>query len=147
MESKKAPAPRRLQWYSKAVYQGLACPYCESATRVIDSALVYHQDDGWIMACLRYPDCDSFVRCHPHTMRATGGLGDSETRGARAKAHNVFDKMWRSPGKKPRNSDRKRAYKWLAGELGIDEELCHMGYFDADMCRRVISICEGKGGA
>lgn len=36
---------------------------------------------------------------------------------------------------------RGAAYKWLAGELGISAEQCHIGMFDETMCQRVIDLC------
>lgn len=37
---------------------------------------------------------------------------------------------------------RALAYRWLAGQLGIDAKDCHVGIFDDDTCRRAIAICE-----
>lgn len=148
MEGNAQPAgvkpARALRWNVKEVYLGLLCPYCGSGTRIIDSALVYKQDDGWLMACTEYPDCKSFVRCHTRSMRPLGGLADDATRRARGEAHAAFDRRWRRKGRGLRRGARLKAYAWLAEKLGIKPELCHIGYFDAEMCGRVVEACKMK---
>ena len=37
---------------------------------------------------------------------------------------------------------RVDAYTWLARELRIDVEACHIGEFDEAMCSRVEEICK-----
>ncbi|ENO79006.1 hypothetical protein B447_13554 [Thauera sp. 27] len=37
---------------------------------------------------------------------------------------------------------RADAYSWLARELGIDVESCHIGEFNEEMCARVEEICK-----
>ena len=39
---------------------------------------------------------------------------------------------------------RKTAYKWLAEQLGIHVNDCHIGEFDVATCRRVAEICKTK---
>jgi hypothetical protein len=36
---------------------------------------------------------------------------------------------------------RTEAYAWLATQLGITKEACHMLNFDAAMCERVVAVC------
>ena len=59
----------------------------------------------------------------------------------RSRAHYAFDPLWKS-GEMSRNA----AYRWLAGELGITRDECHMSMFDKATCERVIEICEQKRG-
>lgn len=49
----------------------------------------------------------------------------------------LFDPFWRSG-----RMNRASAYAWLARELGIDVEACHIGEFDETMCSRVEEICK-----
>ncbi len=48
----------------------------------------------------------------------------------------LFDPLWRDKKMK-----RKAAYTWLADQLGIHVNDCHIGMFDVDMCRRVVEVC------
>jgi hypothetical protein len=56
---------------------------------------------------------------------------------SRSRAHDAFDPLWRT-GKMSRNA----AYRWLANELGLSREECHISLFDKDMCQRVINVCQ-----
>lgn len=150
MESRPNPAvvkPARLKWSDREAYRGIRCPYCGSNTRVIDSGIVYGQGFGWLVACTRYPQCDAFVGCHPRSMRPLGSVADAATRAARVKAHKVFDVAWRGKkGQRHPAGARTKAYAWLSKELGVDPELCHIGYFDLEMCGRVVQACEQMNG-
>lgn len=59
----------------------------------------------------------------------------------RSRAHDAFDPLWQS-GEMSRNA----AYRWLAQELGIERDDCHMSLFNKTMCEKVIDICEQKRG-
>jgi hypothetical protein len=66
------------------------------------------------------------------------------TRALRYEAHKVFDPIWRRKSHKQGLATgfaRKKAYRWLARELGLDVDECHIGFFDAATCRRVIALC------
>lgn len=39
---------------------------------------------------------------------------------------------------------RSGAYAWLAGELGIDVDDCHMAQLDEEQCARVVEICRAR---
>ncbi len=66
-----------------------------------------------------------------------GRLANAELRRAKSAAHARFDPIWTEGYKK-----RRRAYAWLAHELGMDVNCCHIGEFDVEQCRRVVAICE-----
>lgn len=36
---------------------------------------------------------------------------------------------------------RDEAYRWLAQQLRMRVDYCHIAYFDIELCRRVIDIC------
>lgn len=76
------------------------------------------------------------VGCHPGTIKPLGRLATKELRVWKMKAHEAFDPLWKS-----REMKRGDAYGWLAGELGIRVEKCHIGMFDEAMCGRVIEAC------
>lgn len=93
--------------------------------------------------CARWPKCDYRVGAHREGEKLNQPLGtpaDAETRKLRKEAHKAFDPVWTHLKGKARGGGRKDAYQHLARRLGIPEEECHIGMFDADMCRRVIEI-------
>jgi len=55
---------------------------------------------------------------------------------ARGEAHAAFDPLWKS-GKFTRTA----AYKWLATQMGVRTEDCHMEMFNVAQCRKVVEIC------
>lgn len=57
----------------------------------------------------------------------------------RSAAHAAFDPLWQS-GEMSRNA----AYRWLASELGMSRDECHMSLFDAATCRRVVEACRRR---
>lgn len=75
-------------------------------------------------------DCGAAVGCHPNTYSPLGRLADKTTRHLRAKAHESFDVLWRSGLMK-----RSDAYRWLARELEIDGEACHISLLTQDQLR------------
>lgn len=113
------------------------CPYCQKRSRLTDGAEVYpHRPDLKHKRFYLCAPCDAFVGCHPDSTQALGGPANAELRSARTAAHRAFDPIWRS-GKK----SRSQAYSWLAGELGIDQDRCHIGMFDLETCEHVVFLC------
>lgn len=55
----------------------------------------------------------------------------------RSKAHAAFDPIWQDTA-----ISRTDAYAWLAREMELPLEKCHMELMNARQCRRVIKICE-----
>lgn len=54
----------------------------------------------------------------------------------RIQAHNAFDPIWKSC-----EMTRSEAYTWLAKELGINPNQCHMQRMSISRCAKVIDIC------
>lgn len=77
--------------------------------------------------------CDAAIGCHPGTIRPLGTLATQEVRGWRRSVHAAFDPLWQSEG-----VDRSEAYRELAQLLGLPPELCHIGLFDVEWCRRAL---------
>ena len=116
------------------------CPYCGHPSQLVTGREVYprRKDLARNMYYLCEP-CDAYVGCHPHTVSPLGRLANAQLRGAKQWAHAVFDPIWQS-----KRMTRKDAYLWLAGQLGISINECHIGHFDIDQCRAVVEICGGK---
>ena len=78
-----------------------------------------------------------------------GRLANAELREAKKEANFYFDqiaktnlinKIWSEylPG----ISNRNKAYLWLSNQLGIPREVCHIGMFDVEDCKRVVELCK-----
>jgi hypothetical protein len=133
----------------------LVCPYCGSGTKLVLGKAIYA--DRWpnladkpFWACDRYPTCDAYVGCHPGTETPLGRLANKELRQWKLKAHNAFDPLWQAKlarrrqeqGHYPKARARGSGYKWLAAQLGVPVDQCHIGMFDVDTCKRVVALCE-----
>jgi ssDNA-binding Zn-finger/Zn-ribbon topoisomerase 1 len=128
----------------------LICPYCGDEAVLESSTKIYKRDYGMMWICSNYPGCDAYVGCHPGTETPLGRLADKELRFWKMRAHKYFDVLWKAKviqkrkeeGRKyKRRYARNAAYEWLANELGIKKEDCHIGMFDVQMCQQVAEIC------
>jgi hypothetical protein len=113
------------------------CPYCGEAARLISGQVAYpHRPDLWTKQFWDCRPCGARVGCHGNTSRPLGRLANTKLRIARGKAHAALDPLYhRGP------MSRSKAYAWLARELGIDREACHIGGFDLDQCKQVVEVC------
>ena len=89
-------------------------------------------DNPYIYFC---QDCGAYVGVHRGTRKPLGTLADAKTRKARQDAHTVFDSLWTG-----KNMRRKDAYAWLAEQMDMDVDDCHIGAFDFKQCEQVIRI-------
>ena len=103
------------------IYNGKICPYCNNPAEYVDSSVVYKTSYGMIYFCRPY---DAYVGVHHGTDIALGRLANYELRVAKIKAHDAFDKIFRTglinkiwPEKLPDTTNRKKAYKWLAKQM------------------------------
>lgn len=127
----------------------LKCPYCGGSTKLVSASYVYHTNKykGNMYVCENYPTCNSYVGCHPNTTKPLGRLANKELRHMKEKAHYYFDELWKKKTfseNKSISKNRYLAYRWLAEQLNLNSDDCHIGLFDEDMCRKVISICKKR---
>jgi hypothetical protein len=118
------------------------CPYCEQPCQLVTGDKIYPgRDDLSGKKFWRCYPCRAYVGCHPGTERPLGTPARANLRAARNRAHASFDPLWKSLKKK---NARKRAYKWLAEQMGIENvgRDCHIGLFDQAQCAQVVEICE-----
>lgn len=115
----------------------LLCPYCMDKTVLVGGDVIYpHRPDlykKWFYSCR---PCGAYVGCHPGTKKPLGRLANGELRKAKQEAHAAFDPLWKSGRRK-----RKDAYAWLAANIGIDVNDCHIGEFDVKACKLVVAAC------
>lgn len=123
------------------------CPYCNQASARVTGADAYpHRPDLKAKTFYQCAPCRAWVGCHPGTDKPLGRLADAELRAAKQAAHYAFDPLWARVMRRDsisKGEARGRAYAWLAKELGIAPEDCHIGMFDPEQCRRVVRICNG----
>ncbi len=63
----------------------------------------------------------------------------SELASLRMQAHLALDVHWQFEAN--RGGARAGAYAWLAEQMGLPFEHCHMGMFDEEQCRQAIAVC------
>jgi len=114
------------------------CPYCGERSELVDGTVIYpHRPDLGSKNFYRCAPCNAYVGCHPGTITPLGRLANAELRKAKMNAHAAFDPLWRQG-----YMCRRQAYEWLAQELGIDSEDCHIGMFDVATCKQVVDVCQ-----
>lgn len=132
-----------------------ACPIHNLPARHRESsAHVYGgRDFGPIWEC---PDvtCTAQCGCHPDGS-PLGTLATKALRQLRMAAHDRFDVLWKPweaqklayPDEtrvigKLRGAMRSRAYAWLAEQMGIHKDACHIAMMDEATAKRAIEIIE-----
>lgn len=137
------PSRRAIARVSNPLPAPTSCPYCASAVELVNNSVIYGRPFGewpWAYLCENVK-CGAYVGIHPFTAIPLGTLANKELRDARKRAKVAFNPIWQ--GKRAK-MNRKEAYSWLADELGIrDVGTCHIGWFDIDMCGRVVTVCKG----
>lgn len=121
------------------------CPYCGKPSEPADGTRVYpHRPDladGLYFIC---EPCGAWVGTHQSTGRPLGRLANAELRRLKQSAHAVFDPLWEAKMRRDKCSKKKArgvAYMWLADEMNIPREECHIAMFDEARCRRATEIC------
>lgn len=111
------------------------CPNCGCGVELVNNAAIYGREYGeWPFAylCTNWQsDCGAYVGLHPNTDIPLGTLATKPLRTARSDSKKLFNQLWQSG-----YMDRKEAYAWLAGMMGLSEAECHFGLFDVDQCKR-----------
>ena len=116
----------------------IPCPCGQTAALVTGDVIYPHRPDlnsKNFYLC----ECGRYVGCHPGSTDPLGTPADKPTRQARGAAHYVFDRLWKKEG-----MSRNRAYAWLANEMGIDVDDCHIGQFDEAQCKLVVELCDWR---
>lgn len=80
-------------------------------------------------------DCRASVGCHKGTRTPLGRMANKRTRQLRVKAHEHFDQLWRSG-----YLSRDKAYDWLAGQLKIDPQDCHISWLNDEQLIQVAEL-------
>lgn len=116
------------------------CPYCQRPAKLVSGLITYpHRNDLKDKLFWHCAQCNAFVGCHPGTERPLGELANAELRRLRMYCHAGFDVLWKKGDMK-----RTQAYAWLAGELKIKQDDCHIGSFNEDQCLLVLRILDQR---
>jgi len=131
------------------------CPIHSLPARFRESSAHIYQgrDYGPIWECPD-PTCDATVGCHPDGS-PLGSLATKALKRLRMTAHERFDTLWKPweaqklayPEEnrvigKLRIAPRSRAYAWLAEQLGIQTDACHIAMMDEATVVRAIAILD-----
>lgn len=121
----------------------VTCQYCGKSAKLVNGLVIYpHRADLADKMFWLCKPCDAYVGCHAPSRhnkfdkaQPLGTLANKVLRQVRSLAHKTFDEIWRS-GKK----SRSEAYAWLASQLLIKQEDCHIAMFDYEQCRKTVKI-------
>ena len=114
------------------------CLECGGVGKLVTGKAIYPHRPDLYAKRFYLCACGAYCGCHPGSIVPLGHPCGPETRAARQAAHAAFDPLWKKGGP----MSRLEAYKWLAQELGIDREICHIGMMAAERARRVVAIIE-----
>ncbi len=122
----------------------VVCPYCLRMAERVTGEAIY--DDRRLANRIFYrcDPCDAHVGTHEDSGKPYGSLANGPTRRARQRAHAAFDPLWHRKIEKTgcsRKAARSAAYAWLAKEMMILPEHCHISMFDEAQCERVVARC------
>lgn len=121
------------------------CVECTALAEQVDSSVIYpHRPDlhGRVMFRCQ---CGAYVGAHPGTDVPLGYPAGPATRALRSQVHKLFDPLWEAKMKRDnlrKGKAREDGYRWLAEQLHIAREDCHVSHFDAALCRQAIAILE-----
>ena len=112
------------------------CDYCGCYSKLVTGVSIYpNRSDLSDLNFYQCAPCAAYVGCHKGTTKPLGRLANAELRQCKSNAHKVFDPIWRSG-----LMSRKEAYQFLAQEMGITSEQCHIGMFNIQQCKQVYAI-------
>ena len=123
------------------------CPYCGYKAKLVTGADVYpSRRDLRAKKLWRCAPCQAWVGCHPGTTTPLGRLANAELRQAKMRAHAAFDPVWKAKIAEglSKHHARGSAYKWLAEQIGVEREDCHIGMFDVALCDAVVRACDDR---
>jgi ssDNA-binding Zn-finger/Zn-ribbon topoisomerase 1 len=90
--------------------------------------------------CTLFPKCRGTHGAHPDG-QPLGKPADSATKAARIRAHEVFDRLW-----KTHNLSRRQAYMIMQRVLDMSADEAHIAKFSIKQCERLISEFGSIGG-
>jgi ssDNA-binding Zn-finger/Zn-ribbon topoisomerase 1 len=97
---------------------------------------------GPFYGCNRFPQCRATHGAHPDG-RPLGIPANKETKQARIRAHDAFDRLWKGG-----RMTRAQAYGWMQRAMDLSKDEAHIGRFSIEQCealgREVAAILENE---
>ena len=125
------------------------CPYCARASELVKGSAIYpHRADLWQNNFYLCSPCSAWVGCHRGSLKPLGRLANAELRKAKNAAHAAFDRLWQAKIRRDgcaKRQARGAGYTWLAEQMGIAREDCHIGMMDVAQCLLVVRLCSNLG--
>lgn len=117
------------------------CNYCGKPALLVSGAEIYrHRPDLKHLSFWLCSPCDAYVGCHKNSNAIPlSRLANKKLRSWKQWAHAAFDPLWKSG-----DLGRREAYSWLADQMGIAVNDCHIGMFDEAQCERVVQIMKRR---
>ncbi len=110
------------------------CRYCGGKVILTDASVLFGPKiSGEIYLCT---NCNASVGVHSGTTKPMGTLANKVLSLERAEVHRVFDALWKASG-----LTRKKAYAWLAKEMGLPKHRAHVGCFEIEECEKALRLC------
>lgn len=123
------------------------CCECNAVAVLTTSQRIYpRRPDLWNRS-MWLCECGSYTGCHAGTEQPLGRPAGPETRKARTAAHAAFDPLWQAKmriANCSKSKARRAGYLWLAGELDLDPEDCHIAAMTRAYALRVVEVCKRK---
>lgn len=118
----------------------ITCQYCNQHAKLVRGDVIYpHREDLASLFFWHCAPCDAFVGTHKNSPNHAplGILANKNLRAMKKRAHAAFDPLWMTK----KYMSRSESYKWLAGQLGLTKDECHIGMFNEETCKKVIDTC------
>lgn len=112
----------------------LDCPECGAPLILLEGKEFRRPFYG--CATFRRTGCSGSHSAHPDGS-PMGVPANRETKNARVRAHDAFDRMWRGMG-----MERDDAYRWMQKAMGLTVEDAHIGRFTIIECEKLVAIVE-----
>lgn len=119
------------------------CIECGALAEQVTGEAIYPHRPDLVWRTYYLCQCGAYVGTHRGTDIPLGTPAGPETRAARNAAHAIFDPLWEAKIRRDgcsKKEARGAAYKWLAEQLGINRDACHIAMFDAATARRVMDV-------
>jgi hypothetical protein len=113
--------------------------HCGSPAHLRPNELLYggrSYGNGYAYICDRFPVCRGSVGVHPNG-KPLGTIPTEETKMLRRQLHARIDPLWRNQARGKKKA-RGSVYGWLQKIMNLSPLDCHVGKFDADMCKRAL---------
>lgn len=115
--------------------QGPQCIECGEHSKLVRGDKVYPHRPDLFSRNFYLCACGAYCGTHKGTTKPLGYPCGPETRKARMRAHEAFDKLWKGTQMR-----RDRAYAWLQEAMGMNRRQCHIGKMSQAEAERVVRL-------